>query len=202
MDTLVLNSDGMPLSYIPLSVVSWQVAMRLLFTDKVRVIKEYDNWVIRSQHLEINVPSIVIMTDHVKWNRHVKYNRMNVYTRDEFTCQLQTTKRCRSLRGRVAFSELTLDHVVPRSHGGKTSWVNVCTSCKECNSQKGNDHTIVPKKAPHKPGYYEILARRKSQPLYIRDDEWRNYLDWPADKLILTNHRESVDRIDGKLSNF
>jgi 5-methylcytosine-specific restriction endonuclease McrA len=183
------------LSYIPLSAVSWQVALRLLFTDKVRVIKEYDNWSVRSQYLDMKVPSIVIMTEQVKWSKHVKYNRMNVYLRDDLTCQLRINRRCKEVAGKVHISELTLDHVVPRSHGGKTNWLNVCTSCKDCNSQKGDDHTIVPKKKPHKPTYYEILAKRKNLPLYVREEEWRMYIDWPEDLIKVTpsHHRDDIE---------
>jgi len=179
MDTLLLNADGTPLSHVPLSVVSWTVAMRLMFLGKVRVLKEYDNWTVRSQHLEMKVPSIVIMTEQVKWNKHLKYSRANVYLRDDFTCQLQITGRCKDAKGKVKHTDLTLDHVVPRSLGGKTNWLNVCTSCKACNSDKGADETIVPKKKPHRPSYYEILAKRKTLPIHIRDEEWKFYIDWP-----------------------
>jgi 5-methylcytosine-specific restriction endonuclease McrA len=186
MDTLLLNSDGQPLSYVPLSVVSWQVAMRLVFLDKVRVLKNYDQWVVRSQHTEWQVPSIVMMTEQVKWRKGLKYSRANVYMRDDFTCQLQTTWKCKEAAGKVKLTELTLDHVVPRSLGGKTNWLNVCTSCKTCNSQKGADETIVPKKLPHKPTYYEILAKRKNFPIHIRDEEWKFYIDWPEDMIRLS----------------
>ena len=179
MDTLLLNADGTPLSHVPLSVVTWQVAMRLVYLDKVRVLKEYDHWTIRSQHLEVKVPSIVIMTEQVKWSKQLKYSRSNVYIRDDFTCQLQITRRCKEVHGKVKLTELTLDHVVPRSNGGKTNWVNVCTSCKDCNSQKGNDARIVPKKMPKKPTYYEILAKRKTLPIHIRDADWSYYIGWP-----------------------
>lgn len=179
MDTLLLNADGTPLSHVPLSVVTWQVAMRLVFLEKVKVLKEYDHWTVRSQHLEVGVPSIVIMTEQVKWSKHLKYSRANVYLRDDFTCQLQTTRRCKGVQGKIKLAELTLDHVVPRSAGGKTNWTNVCTSCKECNSEKGNDGSIVPKKMPKKPSYYEILAKRKNLPIHIRDEEWKFYIDWP-----------------------
>jgi 5-methylcytosine-specific restriction endonuclease McrA len=178
-DVLLLNADSTPLSQVPLSVVSWQVAMRLMFLDKVRVLKEYDSWVVRSQHLEMKVPSIVIMTEQVKWSKHLKYSRANVYLRDDFTCQLQTTWRCEEQGGKVNLTELTIDHVIPRSKGGKTAWTNVCTSCKTCNSKKGADETIVPKKKPYKPTYYEILAKRKTLPIHIRDEDWRYYVNWP-----------------------
>jgi len=170
----------MPLSSVPLSVITWQVAMRLLFLDKVKVLKSYDHWVVHSQHLEMHVPSVVIMTEHVKWSKTLKYSRSNVYLRDNFTCQLQTTSRCRDRAGKGSkLLDLTLDHVIPRSLGGKTNWLNVCTSCKPCNSDKGSDEKIVPKKAPYKPTYYEILAKRKTLPIQIRDEHWKFYIDWP-----------------------
>jgi len=179
MDTLILNKDGSPLSLVPLSVVNWQVAIRLLSLGKVKVLKDHEDWVVRSQKLEMFVPSIVICTDYVKWNKRIKYSRTNVYLRDDFTCQLQTTSRCKEHHGKVKIAELTLDHVVPRSKGGKTNWTNVITACKDCNADKGNDHTIVPKKMPHKPTYYEILAKRKKHPVRVRDLEWAYYLgDW------------------------
>lgn len=179
-DVLILNASGEPLSHIPLSIIPWQDAMRLMFLEKVRVLKTYDNWIVRSQFLEMKVPSIVIMTEQVKWRKTLKYSRSNIYLRDDFTCQLQITGRCKDAHGKVKFTELTLDHVVPRSSGGSTSWTNVCTSCKECNSQKGSDASIVPKRMPIKPSYYDILAKRKTMPIHIRDEDWAHYIAWPA----------------------
>lgn len=180
-DTLLLNADGTPLTLVPLSAIRWQSTLRLLYLDKVKVLKEYDNWAVRSQHLDLKVPSIVIMSKQVKYRKGLKYSRNNVYLRDDFVCQLQITNRCQELHGKVKLTELTIDHVVPSSHGGSTKWTNVCTSCKECNSKKGNDASIVPKKAPYQPSYYEILAKRKKMPIYIRDAEWALYLGWNSD---------------------
>lgn len=157
--------------------------MRLVFQGKVKVIKSYDNWKIRSQFLEIDVPSIVIMSQQAKWNKELKYSRTNVYLRDSFTCQLQITNKCKELHGKVKVSELTLDHIVPRSLGGKTNWLNITTSCKNCNGEKGADETIVPKKKPHRPTYYEVLSKRKNLPIHIRDEEWKHYLGW-SDELV------------------
>lgn len=191
-DVLLLNADGMPLSLVPLSVVDWQVAMRLLFTDKVKVLKNYDDWVVRSQHLEMPVPSIIIMSEQVKWAKTLKYSRTNVYLRDDFTCQLQITSRCRDKHGKSHIDELTLDHVVPRSHGGKTVWNNVTTCCKACNGEKGDDKTIVPKKAPVKPTYYQILAKRKTLPINIKDEDWKFYIQWPDHLVKTIPHMQGV----------
>lgn len=192
MDTLILNADARPLSQIPLSVISWQDSLRLMFLGKVRVIKEYEDWSVRSQHLDLKVPSIVIMTEQVKWSKGLKYSRNNVYLRDDFTCQLQNTWKCKELQGKVKVTELTLDHVIPRSKGGKTNWLNCCTSCKSCNSDKGADETIVPKRPPHKPTYYEILAKRKRFPIVIRDPDWSFYIDWPEHLIRVANDTESI----------
>lgn len=180
-DVLHLNADGQPLSLLPLSTVSWQDALRLIYLDKAQVIKEYDEWIIRSQRLTMKVPSIIISTEQVKYAKSLKYSRGNIYLRDDFTCQLQSTWRCKEAQGKVRPDLLTLDHVVPRSLGGKTNWVNCCTSCKECNSEKGNDASVVPKKKPWKPSYFEILAKRKKFPLYVRDAEWMHYITWPEE---------------------
>ncbi len=178
-DCLILNADGTPLSLVPLKVVKWQSAMRLLFLGKAKVLKEYDHWVIRSQYAEMKVPSIIIMTKQVKWLKTLKYSSANIYLRDDFTCQLQSTRKCTENGGKTKVSELTLDHVVPRSRGGKTNWTNCCTACKSCNSAKGNDEKIVPKVMPKKPTYFDILKKRRTMPIQIRDAEWKYYIDWP-----------------------
>ncbi len=192
MDTLLLNASGEPMSYVPLSVIPATRALHMMYLGKVKIMKEYDDWVVRSQKLEIKVPSIVIMTKHVKWDRKVKYSRGNIYLRDDFTCQLQITNHCKSVKGKVKVADLTLDHVVPRSHGGKSNWKNVCSSCKECNSQKGNDARIVPLKMPYKPSYYEVLAKRKTLPINIREEEWRYYIDWPEELVHVTPNHSHV----------
>lgn len=178
MDTLILNKDGTPLSMLPLSVVSWQVAIRLLTLDKVRVLKDHDDWTVRSPSLELKVPSVLLTTDYIKWNRHVKYNRSNIFLRDDFKCQFCGKS--------PSISQLTLDHVVPKSHGGPTSWSNCSTACKDCNSRKGNDASIVPKIMPRRPSYYELVAKRRKYPVRIRDEYWKNFLGWPEELVQLT----------------
>lgn len=182
MDVLILNADGNPLSIMPLSIINWQTAIRLMVVDKVNMIAEYDNWTVRSPSTTMSVPSIVICTDYIKWNRQIKYSRSNVYLRDDYTCQLQSTYRCKQAHGKGhRVSELTLDHVVPRAHGGKTNWGNVTTACKDCNGSKGSDRNVRPKHAPRKPSYYELVAKRQKMGLTIRDLQWMTYLTWDED---------------------
>jgi 5-methylcytosine-specific restriction endonuclease McrA len=180
-DVLHLNADGQPLSMLPLSAIPWWDAVRLVYQEKAMVLKEYDEWIVRSQYLVMKVPSIIIASEQIKYNKQLKYSSGNIYLRDDFTCQLQTSRRCKAVKGKVAHTELTLDHVVPRSLGGKTNWINCCAACKECNSEKGNDPTVLPIVKPWKPSYFEILAKRKKFPLHVRDEAWLHYIAWPSE---------------------
>lgn len=173
MDTLILNADGQPLSMLPISVVPWEVSIRLLTLEKIKVLKFHDNWNVRSPSVTMQVPSVAITTEYQKWNRIVKYSRDNVFLRDNFKCQYCGEK--------FSIKKLTIDHVLPRKHGGKTNWKNVTTACMKCNSVKGHDETIVPKNAPHKPSYYEMVSKRRNHPIMVRDKAWADYLDWPED---------------------
>lgn len=180
MDTLLLNTDGQPLSMLPISIVTWQTAIRLLMLGKVRVVSEHE-WVVRSPSTTMRVPSIIMTTKYIKWPRTVKFNRYNLYLRDDFTCQLQITSRCSRAYGKNhEVSELTLDHINPRSKGGSNSWMNLVTACGTCNSHKGNDG-IVPKKMPSIPTYYELIEKRKKSSLTISDLSWLDYLSWDED---------------------
>jgi len=175
-DVLVLNADGQPLSLVPLSTITWQEAIRLMVTDKVRVLKYYDNWEVHSPSTTMQVPSVVITATYVNYKRKVKYSRSNIFLRDDYVCQF-----CGS---RPNIKLLSLDHVKPRSKGGKTSWYNVITACKACNSHKGNDESVRPMKEPTKPTYWELAAKRRNRPLVIKDEYWKGFLQWDEDHLI------------------
>jgi len=170
MDTLILNADYRPLSLLPLSIVDWELAIKLVALGKVSVIKEYDDWEVHSPSITVKVPSIVVTTGYVNWKKDVKYSRSNVLLRDKFTCQLCGKS--------PSIKELTLDHVKPRSLGGITSWTNIVAACRGCNSRKGNDHNIRPKHKPYRPSYYQLAALRQALPVTIREVEWRTYLPW------------------------
>lgn len=184
MDTLVLNKDGNPLSILPLSVIGWQDAVRLMWLDKIVVIKEYDNWVVHSTRTSMHVPSIVMSTEYIKNSTKVKYSRTNIFLRDDYVCQLCNKK--------FNHDELTLDHILPRSKGGKTTWTNIVTACKRCNSDKGDDHTVVPRKMPHRPTYFEMLSKRKKFPIRVREMEWATYLGWTDTNLIKLDLRRGT----------
>ena len=123
---LVLNADYRPLSYFPLSVWSWQDSVKAAFSDRVDIVSEYERTV-RSPSIEIRLPSVIALRNFVKPAQSTAFTRFNLFLRDEFRCQY-----CGS------DGEMTFDHVVPRSKGGRTEWSNVVAACAACNLQKGN----------------------------------------------------------------
>lgn len=124
---LVLNADYRPLSLFPLSIWPWQDAVSAVFKDKVDVVMEHDN-VARSQYLAMPLPSIVALRQHVNCRRTPAFTKPNIRLRDRFSCAYCGLK--------FRASDLTNDHVIPKSRGGKTTWENVVTACTECNSWK------------------------------------------------------------------
>ena len=108
---LVLNADFRPLSYFPLSIWSWQDAVKAVFLDRVSVISEYERK-IHSPSFEMKLPSVIALKEYVPAARRPAFTRFNVFLRDHFNCQY--------CGGDFATNELTFDHVVPKSRGGRT----------------------------------------------------------------------------------
>ena len=124
---LVLNADYRPLSYYPLSLWSWQDSIKSVYLDRVTIVNNYDR-VIRSPSFSMKLPSVIALKSYVKPQSNPNFTRFNVFLRDKFSCQYCGSK-----------SELTFDHLLPRSKGGKTDWNNVVTACSSCNVKKGGD---------------------------------------------------------------
>ena len=169
---LVLNADFRPLSYFPLSLVSWQEAVSDVVTRRVSVIAEYDR-IVRSPSLEMRLPSVVALRKYSHRCHRVAFTRYNVFLRDRFTCQY-----CGK---RLPASQLTFDHVVPRSHGGQTSWTNVVAACGPCNTRKGNRATPAPRRPAKEPTARELIAARKSVPPDHLHASWLDYLYWDSE---------------------
>ena len=79
--TLVLNADYRPLSYYPLSLWSWQDAVKAVFLDRVNTVSEYDH-AVRSPSTEFKIPSVVSLKNYVKPARYPAFTRFNVFLRD------------------------------------------------------------------------------------------------------------------------
>ena len=166
-NTLLLNSDFNPISILPLSVISWQHAIKLYFLDRVTVIEEYDNWEIHSEYLTIKVPAVCVTKDYFKYKKAAKFSRSNLFLRDLYQCQY-----CGDT---FDHKELTLDHVIPRSEGGKTTWENSVTACKPCNHKKATKHWR-PLREPFKPDQYHLINKWKQRPVRVQHESWYQYL--------------------------
>ena len=83
---LVLNADFRPLSYFPLSLWSWQDAVKAVFLERVYIVDHYDSYV-RSPSFEMRLPSVIALKEYVQAARNPAFTRFNVFLRDRFTCQ-------------------------------------------------------------------------------------------------------------------
>lgn len=170
---LVLNADYRPLSYYPLSLWPWQEAVKAAFLNRVTIVAEYDQ-VVRSPTTEIRIPSVVVLKDYVKPQRRVAFTRFNLFLRDEFCCQYCGTR-----------SDLTFDHVIPRAHGGITSWENVVAACSPCNLHKGaktlRQSGLRLRRPPRQPTVDEMQSHGRRFPPNHLHRSWLDYLYWDAE---------------------
>lgn len=116
----------------PLRVEHWRkVAKKLNIEGKVEVIEYSRDRTIRSVHQEHPMPSVIRI---LRWFRRdrlaIKFSRLNIYARDAFTCQYCWKQ--------LPAEDLTFDHVIPRSRGGRTNWTNIIACCVDCNMTKAN----------------------------------------------------------------
>ena len=172
---LVLNADFRPLSYFPLSLWPWQDAVKAVFLKRVTIVSEYDRTV-SSPSFEMRLPSVIALKEYVPQARKPAFTRFNVFLRDRFTCQY--------CGDRFPTPELTFDHVIPRSRGGRTSWDNVVTACGVCNLRKGNrmpDRAgLHPLNAPLQPSTYQLQENGRGFPPNFLHESWRDYLYWDS----------------------
>lgn len=173
---LVLNADYRPLSYFPLSLWSWQDAVKAVFLERVDVVSEYDR-AVHSPSYEFQLPSVIALKEYVPMARRPAFTRFNVFLRDRFTCQYCT--------GRFAVEDLTFDHVIPRSRGGRTTWENVVTACASCNLSKANlmpaQCGMFPRRHPDAPTTYELQENGRAFPPNFLHKSWRDFLYWDAE---------------------
>lgn len=129
--TLVLNANYVPLGFMPLSLWTWQDAVKAIFKGSVTVVDVYPDLSVRASNIKVPLPSVIALNDYVPQKMtKPAFTRRNVYLRDEYKCQY-----CNK---RFQTADLSLDHVIPRSMGGPLSWENAVTCCKKCNCRKGS----------------------------------------------------------------
>jgi 5-methylcytosine-specific restriction endonuclease McrA len=144
---LVLNLD-----HSPVAVVSPQKAIVLLLLEKANCLSTYGLLEIRTVSRSFEYPAVIRLNDYKNIPyRGVLLNRLNLFRRDGGECQYCGSRR-----------HLTVDHVIPRSKGGKTSWTNLVTACNRCNVNKGDKTPeqagLILKKEPFKPSLSYFLS--------------------------------------------
>lgn len=156
--SLVLNADFRPLNTYPLSIITAQEAIVAVYRDRASVVEEWQE-AFRSPSCEIRVPKVIALRAYQHIDADPKFCRRSILLRDRMSCQY-----CGQ---RFPSPELTFDHVVPRSAGGKTVWNNILTCCIPCNARKRNSlpnysarrgsADMRPLKQPRQPTAAELL---------------------------------------------
>jgi 5-methylcytosine-specific restriction endonuclease McrA len=160
-DVLLLNQD-----YQPLSICSLQRSLKLLFLEKAELLHDDPRRDLRTSQSRFSYPSVIRLRRyvHIPFNRIV-LSRRNVMKRDQNTCQYCGSR-----------SDLTLDHIMPRSRGGRDAWENLVTACNRCNVRKGNrtpEEANMPlKREPFRPMHITFF-RESSGGV---QEHWKPYL--------------------------
>lgn len=167
--TLLLNA-----TYEPLKVVHWQKAITLWCQGKVEIIASHDRE-IRAVSFSVKLPSVIRLLRYVRIKKrfdYVPFSRANIYARDGYTCQYCSQQ--------FPTQELTFDHVVPVSQGGRKDWENIVTCCVSCNRRKGGRtpeearmRLVKPPRRPDSAPAIRITIGLRTAP-----DSWRDYLYW------------------------
>jgi 5-methylcytosine-specific restriction endonuclease McrA len=160
------------ITYEPLKIIDWKRAITLLCLGKVEVIEEY-NREVRSVSFTIKLPSVVRLLQMVRRPKSpVRFSRQNIYARDRYHCQYCGSK--------FPTEELTYDHVIPKSRGGKTQWENIVTCCVECNRQKGgrtpSEASMSLIREPSRPSWVPAIRITIRYPKI--PESWRDYFYW------------------------
>ena len=167
---VVSHEDGQFASY---NFTSW----REVSEYRVKFPGPDDDFV-RAVNFEIQVPRVIRLLFYDRLPKQaIRFNRRNIFARDANHCQY--------CGRRFATSELSLDHVIPRSRGGETSWENIVCSCVKCNVKKGGR---TPREAhmhlvrqPTRPKRSPLLSIKLGNPKY---ESWKSFLDsayWSVD---------------------
>jgi len=184
-DCLVLNKG-----WIPIHIVSWQKAISLIYQEKCKALDKdylsyaYDDWkafsianaknyhILHNINYPLALPEIIVSISFDRLpDRQVKYSRQNIFARDKF--------RCMYCGKQFQRKELTLDHVYPKSKGGRTTWSNTVSSCYSCNQKKANltleEAHMRLKFKPKKPKWFSPLdgVNVKTHPC----KSWKHFMD-------------------------
>jgi len=159
--TLVLNA-----SYQPIEKVCWHRAFILVFQEKARSIEFYDETA-KSPNEEFFIPAVIVLARNVQPKRKNTYSKRMVLERDKYVCQYCTKH--------LTSSTATIDHVLPKARGGKSSFENCVAACEPCNKGKADkplSHTRMKlTRQPKKPYLHPLKGK-----INVPEPEWVEYL--------------------------
>jgi 5-methylcytosine-specific restriction endonuclease McrA len=188
---LVLNHN-----WYPIGTTTVRDAICMVYRDAAKAldpldcsVHDFDSWAslrvaenepcIRTVRLRIRVPEIIVLNTYDALpRRRVPFSRRNIYKRDEYRCQY--------CGARSPVSELTIDHIVPRSLGGRSTWDNCVIACLRCNRRKAHrtpeEAGLRLRNAPHEPNWspcvsIPIIKRRASWEQFVSERYWNAELE-------------------------
>lgn len=185
LPTLVLNKGWMPISIMPVKkaipkvlsdlakILDPSTSSLLTFEEWMTLEVDEDQPYIQTPHSKIRVPEIIVLSEYDKVpQREVKLTRRNLLIRDNFTCQYTGIP--------ITMDSATIDHVIPRSKGGKSTWDNLVMCCLEVNAKKA-DRTLAESglkllKKPVKPKWNPVYARFAKLTSSSSPESWKLYL--------------------------
>ena len=155
-------------AYRPIEVIDALEALVMCIVGKAISVENYEKN-ISSAYLTFKLPAVIVLKTVVKFKFHnISCNRSNILIRDKNQCQY-----CANY---FIPEHLTLDHVIPKSRGGKNTWENLVAACKKCNQKKGcrtpQEANMTILQSPKKPKNSLLKAIKKNQ----RSHLWDNYL--------------------------
>lgn len=159
---LVLNA-----SWQPIETVSWQNAFKMILNGRAKAIDYYDA-IVRTPNDEFFIPAVLVLTEYnAVPKRTIIYSKRLVYERDKWKCQYCS----KQLSSKTA----TIDHVLPRSRGGRSNFENCVASCEPCNSTKANkllrNTRFKLLKRPKKPYLHPLQGK-----IGTMKEEWEPYI--------------------------
>ena len=150
--------------------------MKAVFLDRVSVLNEYEHEV-HSPTLTMRLPSVIALKEYIPAAR-----RPGLHPLQRVPAR---PLRLPVLRPDRPAPDLTFDHVIPRSRGGRTTWENVVTACGPCNLRKGarlpRECHMHPREVPRQPTSWELQENGRAFPPNYLHESWRDYLYWDSE---------------------
>lgn len=170
---LLLNGN----TWEPIDIIGVPRAINLLIAGKAVVVEDSGQF-LRTVRDRFSVPSVIALRRYINVpRRKAPWSRKGVLLRDSYTCIYCGVKPGVVSHDRIlSKSDMTIDHILPKSRGGKDTWTNTACSCPRCNHRKGD-------RLPHEAGMRMLWEARRPRTNYIvvefgnEHESWKRYID-------------------------